>query len=156
MRILTQSIVLTLAFTLLGGTPAEASALCKGKPRIALSDGSRACILDKKLTTITRTRSVEDTGPATQLQSKENGALVVLNFVKEPSATSLSKRTLNARAKGLCQQFRDEFLSQVNRPGDPFMAVVLTWGTRPTSEFGNTDTWMEFYFSKNCWARREG
>lgn len=153
MRIFVLFFSALMLFSLLVGTPAQANALCKGKPRISLNDGSKACVLDTELSTVTYTRGIVGRGPAAERRSKRDIAAVVVNFYAEPNNKKLSEKVQEARATAVCAAFKDELLAQVKRPGSPFMMVVLSWGSKPGAKDTRRDTLNYFYFTKGCGLR---
>lgn len=138
-------------------TAAQANVFCKGTTRIEMSDGARACVIQKELTEITRSRSIVGGGPATVLKSEMSGAAVVVNFENESRATGLSSRVLRTRAREICARYAPEFIAQVKRPGNPFMVVIMSWGKKKgdvtTSDKGS---YRQIYLTKNCWVSKGG
>lgn len=139
-------------FVVLASTPVHA--MCKGKPRIDLSDGSKACVMAVKTTEITFSIGIEGTGPATTRKSSKDGGVVALHFLSEPDARSVPFRAINARAKAICQRYKPTLLAKIAKPGDPFMVAVFSWGKKPArASKGLSQTYREIYLSKNCWVK---
>lgn len=143
---------LSAALILLSVSTAQANATCKGKSRITLSDGSQACVLAKELTSITKSSSI---GGTTRLKSSMNGAGVIVDYMKERDAGEIGLKVIKKRAIEICKRFKDEFLAQVSRPGNPFMVVIQTWSNKPhKSIIGDSLYLKKTYLTKNCWVKR--
>lgn len=153
MRLFIPFVAVLLMSGLAGAKPAEARAICKGKPQITLKDGTSACILQKEVIELTRTQTgLPGWGSESQIQ-KADGGLVIVNFRDEANYRDVPFETREARREEICRTFRDEFRAKIKRPRDPFMLVILTWGERPTrSERGRPGdyTWTESYHGRLC------
>lgn len=149
MRSVLMFVATLLILGLAGAMPAEARAICKGKPKITLKDGTSACILQKEVIELTRTRTgLPGWGSKSQIQ-KADGGLVILNFDREASWKGLGQ-VLDFRQEEVCDIFRDEFRAKIKRPRDPFMLVILTWGERPQRDVVGDYSWIESYHGRLC------
>lgn len=133
-----------------GVLPADARSICRGKAQITLKDGTRACVLRKEITTLTRTRTgVPGWGSESQVQ-KTDGGLVIVNFRDEASFREVEAQAQDFRRDEICRKFRDEFRAKIARPRDPFMVVIMTWGERPSPDESAKGSWLESFHGRLC------
>ncbi|MEP1520801.1 hypothetical protein [Ascidiaceihabitans sp.] len=118
-----------IACCLLFSFAGAADAACKSSVRTTYSNGFVGCTTEVKSDFLSRTRYVIGGGPAARLSSQSKAAVVVVNIVNVKSPPKNSERHARKLGKELCQTYRGQFLGSGETFGNPFMVVVVRWGS---------------------------